>query len=560
MNLEIKGIDSLSWYHHVVVLGLGFFFLLWFIPFYEGLVGARNNLDSPNEKSRVLGMASIALYGELHINRIRRKWWCRKTDLSGRPREARDGEKAPSLMVYPAKSPGMALMLAPFFTFYKSYISKGEPTLFEATYFARLLGVILPTWLFSLLFYFVLLRILKTRYVLVTSYFVFLLGTMIYPYGLTLTSHSFAAGMLFFLFLVLVRPSRRPFERLMMSFLGGVALGLAFAAEYTAVLTGIFIAFVGLWRRPPVDLEGGNRRVSSSWWDSFWSFWRVRWHLWVTLAGSLLPVTVVLWYHKVAFGSYWATPYSFLLHTPFRVANSKGFFGYTAPRWGNLIGTLISSSYGLFFWTPFFLFFFVGLFWLWRYKSLRFLVGWFLALVGWWSFYSTLQFNPRGGWTVGPRYIANIVPFMMLVSAWAADRFYRRYGNRAVFFIATTAIWSILLYAPSGAYFPHLPDHSKMPLLEVIGVMVSQGLTPMNILGLSPGWATAIFFIVLLSICLYIAVAGFSGPNKKYAAATLIVLLLVIYSALFQFYPSNYNYYHRNYHYIEGLIPSQYRW
>ena len=553
--------QSLRWQHHLFVVLGSLFFLLWFIPFYEALPGSTHSLDAPNEKTRVLGMAAIGIYGELHINRVRDMWWCRETDLAGRPRKPSDGPYAPKILMFPGKTPGMALMLGPLYGLYRKAFPEKKPTLFEATYFARLFGTILPTFFTCLLFYLVLIRICSSAYVIWSSYFVFLLGTMTYPYALTVSSHSFSNGMLLMAFVAIIWVARNRWVRALTSFVGGIALGLAIASEYSALFTGVFLGFLALYVRPPTPAGYSSRALPKGWKTGF--FWLGnRWHLLVMLLGSCIPVGVVFWFHKVAFGSYTSTPYANLLNTQFFAASQKGFMGFTwPPKFGLLLQSYFSHTYGLFFWTPFLLFFLPGMYYLWK----RYRHGWYwclcmIGLMGFWTIYHGSQFNPRGGWSVGPRYIANLVPFLALFAAWGADQLTIRYGRLVTPVIAGTAIWSISFFAPTSAYFPHIPDHSKTPIIEVVTAMLREGLTPINILGVSPGWATFVYFSALSLLLFSIAWWGVKGPNRVRVFVLLFLCMSLVYLIQFQLFPIDYNYRENRLDYIRGLIPPNYRW
>lgn len=553
--------QPLTWRHHLFVALVSLFFLLWFIPFYESLPGSSNSLDAPNEKTRVLHMMSIGLYGELHLNRARDKWHCRITDLSGRPRRKSDGPNAPALLLYPGKTPGMALTLGPLYGLYRRYLARGKPTLFEATYFARLVGTIIPTWLGTLLFYLMLVAWCRVRYVIWTGTLVFLLGTMMYPYALTVSSHSLANVMLLAAFAALIWCPRSIWKRFVASLLGGFCLGLSMGAEYSAVFTGLFLGFVGLWREPPAPTRYAGQPLPQGWRRAL--LWLTkRWHLLVMLIASCVPVGAVLWFHKQAFGAYGKTPYGHLMNPEFRKANAQGFMGFTfPPKLDILASSFFSPTYGMFFWSPFLLFAFVGMVYLWRkHEHLRFLVLCLLGLFLWWSFYHTVQFNPRGGWSVGPRYISNLVPFLMLMAVWGADQLVLRYGLRATPWVALTAAWSILFMTPISAYFPHIPNHSTKPHAEILATMLRDGLTPTNLFGISPGWATLIFFVALAGL-LFTIVWGLQLGQRHRRPVLFVTLCLVLVCVVYlECVPVDHNYRLQRLDYIRALIPPAYRW
>jgi hypothetical protein len=549
----------IGWKTHLFVALCGWFFLFWLIPIFDGLQGG-SGLDAPNEKTRVLGMASIGLFGELHINRARGLWWTRITDLSGRPRTKADGPNAPSQLLYPSKTPGMSMFLGVMYGVYRRHMTEEPPTLVRATYFARLFGTLLPTWLASLLFYFLLLQVCRSRYVILTGFFGFLLGTTMLPYGLTVSSHSFAGGMLLLSFASLVWCPRGFWLRCVGAAIAGLGIGLAFSAEYTAVLTGVWLGLFALLRTPPLPARWTSRPVPGGWKTPFvWLM--LRWHLLVALAASLLPVAAVMWYHKKAFGSIWNTPYNFMLNPAFRSAmKSGGFLGYNwPPSFEKLLLMWFSPATGLCFWTPVLLFGAWAVWLLFRLKKWHFLVP-FVGLMGWWLMYPGLLSNPRGGWSVGPRYISNLIPFGMLAAVWAADQLYMRYGNRMAMLIGLTGVWSILQYAPASVFFPHLPTSAYVPQTEIVGMMVRRGLAPSSLLPISPGWAVFWYAVALLGVCGYVLYGGLRGRDRWQARVSVSLVLVFCVLVLVQLPVMNYEFWMSRVDVFERLIPAAYRY
>jgi len=339
-------------------------------------------------------------------------------------------------------------------------------------------------------------------------------------------------------------------------------LGMAMGAEYSAVFTGIFLGIMALIWRPLTPASYAHKPLPQKRWPKLLLFFRMRWHLLLMLIGSLIPVAVIFWFHKAAFGSYFTTPYSRLSNTAFSSAFNKGFMGFQfPPKWETIGNSLFAPSHGLLFWTPFLFFVIPGAYsaWKYRYKNRNLLLT-LLGLVLFWLFYHAIQFNPRGGWSVGPRYIANIVPFIMILAVWGADQLYQRYGNRVTPWIAASAIWSILHYSLASVLFPHIPTHSELPQIEIIGTMLWRGLSPMSIVGLSPKWSILSYLAVLFLLFLYILWAGFRGPRRKYAFVMTALILLVSILILFQLPAIDYNYRQGRLLYVEGLIPPAFRW
>jgi YD repeat-containing protein len=88
--------------------------------------------------------------------------------------------------------------------------------------------------------------------------------------------------------------------------------------------------------------------------------------------------------------------------------------------------------------------------------------------------------NWRGGWTVGPRYLALVVPFM----AWGALEGGRMIASIAprlagALAIGATATAMVASGGPS-AYYPHIPEAFTRPLPQLIRPLVQHDFAPSN--------------------------------------------------------------------------------
>src|SRR5207245_10841299 len=133
-------------------------------------------------------------------------------------------------------------------------------------------------------------------------------------------------------------------------------------------------------------------------------------------AGTVLPVALGMFYHQVCFGLPWRTGYSMLSNAAYARFHSVGTFGISRPTLAAASYNLLSPARGLFFFSPILLSGIAGLVCLWRHgRRAECTLATAVVLLGV-AYQSAV--NPEiGGWSIGPRYIVLITPFLAFGAA-----------------------------------------------------------------------------------------------------------------------------------------------
>jgi len=454
---------------------VGFLFLAT-SPYFAGL-------NNPNEMSRLYAAQAFVRSGEFAVDGVIRRWG--PTDDLARRSGRRYSSKAPwqSLVAVPA------VAVAPSLN--RLFGLSGEKR--HVLYWARLFATVLPTWAFAcLMLAWARRRCLELGAPLEVGTGVGLsiaLGTMLYPYALTLTGHAWAALAVGAAYLGLIGLGRRtPAEAgWRWTALGiGFACALAPFAEYPAALAAFPIVVGAIWMAPD---------------------WRRRAEVTAYLGlGGLLPFGLGLWAHQRMWGHPLKTGYSFLANPAYADAHSTGFFGVGLPRLDTLAKVLFSAETGLFFFSPVLL---VGLAMLVRSafpqdpnKRHR-----LVARVGGIGVLALFLFIAghsawRGGWTLGPRYIIPVAP---LLGVWVVEAMV--VPSVRPYALVLGAL-SICVTGFSAALYPHLSDVYSNPVAHFVLPTYAAGHAPYGLgalLGLKGGWANAVHAVPLLAVAAWTA-------------------------------------------------------
>jgi hypothetical protein len=220
----------------------------------------------------------------------------------------------------------------------------------------------------------------------------------------------------------------------------------------------------------------------------------------VAAVAAALPIALLLAYHAACFGSPWRTGYD--ASTTFAVYHQRGFLGITALRWAAFSGSLVHIDNGLLALSPWWVIALPGAIALWRSGQRGAAVVGVAVAAIYVLFISSINFW-RGGWEVGPRYIAAMLPFLLpavaaQLQAWAA-----RPLRLAV---AAGAIGvAVCVYVLSSATFPYWPDSFRHPLFDVTLRLLGDNLV-------APSLGSALGVAGIAGIAPYLAV-GLGAPG-----------------------------------------------
>ncbi|MDQ3036763.1 MAG: hypothetical protein M3Y87_30500 [Myxococcota bacterium] len=403
-------------------------------------------VNNPNENVRFFMTAAIAEEGTYAIDAIRTRWgWVNDAAIY-------EGH------VYSVKAPGTSLLGVPGYWLYRRWTElRGIPLeRTTALWVVRMTGSALPMLWF--LFYFH--RWLRDRGApAVVRDGVFLsvaLGSLLFAYATMFVSHTTSAVTAFGAFMLLERARRT--QRIS----NGAAWAAGFLAAFTTALEYPgFVATVLLCVYALFCLRPWRRLVPFA-------------------IGAAIPTAAVLHFHWSAFGDPLTPGHRHLEHAAFRDLANEGFFGASEFSSDAAGGLLFNPAYGLFPMTPVLLLALIGLPVLIARRQTRLDAIFAVAIPV--ATYALITFmnNWRGGWTVGPRYLALCLPFL----AWGAlegGTILARLAPRLTGMLVVGATGAALIVAGSlSVYYPHVPEAFTRPLPQLVRPLVRHDFAPYN--------------------------------------------------------------------------------
>ena len=413
---------------------------------------------------------------------------------------------------YSNKSPGSSLLAVPAYALVRAIA--GEPSLAVTLWICRVAAGVLPMLAFLWLLWGHLARFAPDPGVRRLVVLAYALGSLAMTYSILFYSHQLGAICIAgaWILAIDVAEQRRPLRAMVAA---GLLVGAAPLADYQAVFAALPIAVhvaVVLVRR-----ADRNRTLAA---------------VGLAAAGAALPIAVLLGYHAACFGSPLRTGYD--ASTTFAMYHQQGFLGITQLRGEAFWGSLFRIDNGLFALSPWWLLAVPGWVALWRSgragERATAIVSASVALV-YVLFVSSINFW-RGGWQVGPRYIAAMLPFLLpavaaQLQAWKPSVV--RLG------IAGGLIGvGVTVYVLSSATFPYWPDSVRHPLYDVTFRLLGDNLVAANVggaLGVG-GIAGIVPYLAAAFGAVGVAIARVAGGRGLVLAAGVTAATLALYGEI----------------------------
>lgn len=327
--------------------------------------------------------------------------------------------------------------------------------------------------------------------------------TNAFPYSNMFFGHQIVATLLFAAFFLVFRIERRELSPAWLP-LVGFMLGYAVITEYPSALIAAGLCIYAFLAVPDK-----------------------RWLIGLILAG-LPPGLALMAYNFAIFHTPWPVGYHYSeLYTE---QHSSGFLSLSYPRPEALWGITFGSFRGLFFISPILLLGVAGLF-AWGRSSPAQAGGteegqlrgrrlaWWVCLYAVISFFlfngSSIMW--QGGWSVGPRYLLPMLPFLAVGLAF----FFKAWGDRPGVRVLTLSLaaWSLFAVWAESISGQHFPDWTPNPLFNYSLPNLIAGNIARNagmMFGLS-GWASLLPLAIGVGIGLYLLARGCfreTGPRR----------------------------------------------
>jgi hypothetical protein len=472
---RVASLPSLRWYHFLLFTVV----YLYAFPYF-------NKLRNANEMPRILQTRAIVNHGVLNIDTSMYL-------LSS----VMDTSVAPNGHHYPNKAPGPSFMAIPAYGLCRLlHIS----SLRTQTWLFRVTVATLPALLFLPLFYRLSRRFTDDEPSRRVALVAFALASQAFPYSMLFMSHMQATVFVGLAFAFAIRLARGATwhgrrDALLVGF--GCAMGVMmdYQASMAAAILGLYVLLLG------------PRRLRN---------------LVFMTVGALPPGVALAAYHKLAFGSFFKTGYSFGVDR----STMSGFMGIIGFNKEALTSTFIVPSNGILVLAPWVVFALVGGIAIARHRALRKRVGAEAVVCGvialaYLAFLSSLlPYMARGGWCVGPRYMTVAMPFIAWLAAAGFAAVKRFWPARMLAFSLVLA--SVVVFVVGSTTFPHWPDRLANPLYDLIFPLLGRGYAVHSLgtaLGLHGLWAILPLYAFTLVLVLWLF-----GLLRRRALPALVVV------------------------------------
>jgi hypothetical protein len=474
-----------------VLIGIAAVYLYSF-PYFS-------NLRHANELPRILTTEQLVERGSFALDE-------RMNDLGS----LADISTTPDGRHYQNKAPGLSIVgVLPYYPLHAGFDLAGRrPPLMLVTWLLRVLLATLPTLILVACFRSVATRFTGSAEARDGALAAFALGSMALPLGLIFMSHALAASLVGVAFAVSVAAVRaRSIGEGRAALIVGAVLGLAMLCEYQSVFGAVLVAAYLLW-----GVERRGRTVFA-------------------LALTIVPLLATLaWYHWAAFGSPFRTGYAYSVDP----ANRVGFMGLVGVSKTSLAQLFVHPDNGLLLLSPWVVLAAVGGVSIACQAEARARAGreaLFAALIAgvYCAFVASLhpEFG-RGGWSVGPRYLAIAMPFVAWLSAAGLEVCLR---NRALRVTAFSLILiGVTIHVLAATTYPHWPIDFYNPVFEVSVRSLREGHAPHSlgtVAGLRGVASLAPLYVGVLAL-----IVTLLTPTRRYLLDVSLALVVAAVAVL----------------------------
>jgi len=230
------------------------------------------------------------------------------------------------------------------------------------------------------------------------------------------------------------------------------------------------------------------------------------------LAGGVLAFSPLPLYNLLAFGAMTKMSYGQEALPVFQTLHGTGFFGVTRPRLESIFGLLISPAKGLFFFSPFLLLGLAGVTDLVRDRERKrdgIVIAVSIAVIVWLTL-SVVDW--RAGWTVGPRHMVSMLPFLATGVVEAVRRKMRLIGPLVV-----ALVLSVLLVFVPTMTLPAFDVNFAYPFTSQALFLLGQNIVSPNfgqMVGLPGSWSLLIPALLVVGGIAYVLLHAFRGGAR----------------------------------------------
>jgi hypothetical protein len=402
---------------------------------------------------------------------------------------------------YSDKAPGSSLLALPVELALRLFHG-GEPPFRHSQVSYRIVLLLIPTLVLAWFLWSWLARLFpENRFAVDLTIICTLLGSVAFPTLMYYFGHQITAVFLISAFL-LVYDSQSFFAHIVAGFLAGLSCLVELQAAPTVLLIIIFVA-------------ASKKKV----------------HFPGLVLGGILPCVIfMMYYNYECFHNPFSIGYLHLDIPGIQASHAEGIAGIKTPTWKAFYGALFSPAKGLFIFSPLWLCSIPGLVILWK-RGLKILSVFVATVIASWIFFISSALAWHAGWSVGPRLLTALVPFLTIPTAaflvWI-------WSSRFVFLrplFCGMVIWSVLVHSVAVAAHASFNPDFKNPIFDHGWTVLSLGVVRPSLvtwLGLSPMSSFYIFSILVSVIILYLGSCGNSFFPLKEAWRAVISIILTI--------------------------------